>query len=189
VGQRYTVSFGSARGSCAVPSETCIRRRKRAPYAPVLLSLRHVGSGSRHPRDRSASHDGECQLNISITIRRYVSTDAPQVRQLLITVNRLLAPPHLQEAFESYIVRALIEEIDRIEDYYAERAGGFWVATFERRVVGMFGLERIGGDEMELRRMYVEPSVRRDRGCPTTAAVRRTGMYTPRSVSARTEHI
>jgi hypothetical protein len=49
------------------------------------------------------------------------------VRQLLITVNRLLAPPHLQEAFESYIVRALIEEIDRIEDYYAERAGGFWV--------------------------------------------------------------
>ena len=100
-------------------------------------------------------------MNISITIRPYISADAPQVRQLFITVNRLLAPPHLQEAFESYIVRALIEEIDRIEDYYAEMAGGFWVATFERRVVGMFGLERIGSDAMELRRMYIEPSVRR----------------------------
>jgi putative acetyltransferase len=83
------------------------------------------------------------------------------VRQLFITVNRLLAPSHLQEAFESYIVRALTEEIDRIEDYYAERAGGFWVATLERQIVGMFGLERIGDDAMELRRMYVEPTVRR----------------------------
>jgi putative acetyltransferase len=83
------------------------------------------------------------------------------VRQLFIAVNRLLAPPDLQEAFEAYIARALIEEIDRIEDYYTERAGGFWVATLERRVVGMFGLERISDDAMELRRMYVEPHVRR----------------------------
>lgn len=83
------------------------------------------------------------------------------MRRLFITVNQLLAQPHLREAFESYIVRALAEEIDRIEDYYSDRAGGFWVATLERRVVGMFGLERIDGDAMELRRMYVEPNVRR----------------------------
>jgi len=96
-----------------------------------------------------------------VTIRPFAEHDAAQVRQLFITVNRLLSPPDLRDAFEAYIERALREEIDRIPAYYAERDGGFWVATAGDKVVGTFGLERASDDAMELRRMYVDPSGRR----------------------------
>jgi GNAT superfamily N-acetyltransferase len=83
------------------------------------------------------------------------------VRDLFIRVNRLLASPHMREAFEGYIDTSLEEEIDRISDYYGEKRGGFWVAVDGTRVVGMFGLEPSSVDAMELRRMYVGPDVRR----------------------------
>jgi len=76
-------------------------------------------------------------------------------------VNRLLSPPRLREAFEAYIERALREEIDRLPAYYRERDGGFWVAVKGDKLVGTFGLERASDDAMELRRMYVDPSARR----------------------------
>src|SRR5215472_10612747 len=96
-----------------------------------------------------------------VTIRPFVEQDASQVRALFITVNRLLSPPHLHNAFEAYIERALVEEIDRIPAYYGERDGGFWVAVRGDKVVGTFGLERASEEAMELRRMYVDPSARR----------------------------
>ena len=96
-----------------------------------------------------------------VTIRPFNEQDAVQVRNLFITVNRLLSPPELRDAFEAYINRALEEEIDRIPDYYGERDGGFWVAVRGDTVVGTFGLERAADDAMELRRMYVDPSTRR----------------------------
>jgi GNAT superfamily N-acetyltransferase len=96
-----------------------------------------------------------------VTMRPFTERDAAQVRQLFITVNRLLSPPDLGDAFEAYIERALTEEIDRIPAYYGERDGGFWVAVKRDKVVGTFGLERASDDAMELRRMYVDPSARR----------------------------
>jgi putative acetyltransferase len=78
-----------------------------------------------------------------------------------VLVTQLLAPPALRGAFEAYIARSLIEEMDRVAVYYAERSGGFWVAWRGEELVGMFGLEAAGSDAMELRRMYVAPSVRR----------------------------
>lgn len=96
-----------------------------------------------------------------ITIRQFSDRDAVQVRELFITVNRLLSPPHLRDAFEAYIDRALVEEIDRISAYYREHAGSFWVAVKDDKVVGMFGLEGTSDSAMELRRMYVDPSTRR----------------------------
>jgi hypothetical protein len=66
-------------------------------------------------------------LSAEITIRPFTDDDSPQVRALFITVNRLLSPPDLREAFEVYIERALAEEIDRISAYYGQRDGGFWV--------------------------------------------------------------
>ncbi|PIT03224.1 acetyltransferase [Bradyrhizobium nitroreducens] len=96
-----------------------------------------------------------------IQIRTFTPSDAAPVRELFIRVNRLLAPAHLAEAFENYIARSLIEEIDRLADYYASRDGGFWVAVATDRIVGMFGLEAVGADAMELRRMYVAPDARR----------------------------
>jgi hypothetical protein len=58
------------------------------------------------------------------TIRPFAEPDAPQVRDLFIAVNRMLAPTHLRDAFENYIARSLSEEIDRILDYYRDRGGG-----------------------------------------------------------------
>src|SRR6516164_5780782 len=100
-------------------------------------------------------------VDAEVTIRPFAERDAAQVRELFITVNRLLSPPHLRDAFEAYIERALAEEIDRITAYYGERDGGFWVAVRGGNVLGTFGLERASADAMELRRMYVDPSARR----------------------------
>ena len=96
-----------------------------------------------------------------ISVRPFAEQDTAQVRELFITVNRLLSPPDLRDAFEAYINRALEEEIDRILAYYRERDGGFWVAVRGDTVVGTFGLERASADAFELRRMYVDPSARR----------------------------
>ena len=96
-----------------------------------------------------------------VTIRPFAEHDTAQVRALFITVNRLLSPPDLRDAFEAYIERALVEEIDRIPAYYSERDGGFWAAVRGDKVVGTFGLERVSAEAMELRRMYVDPSARR----------------------------
>jgi GNAT superfamily N-acetyltransferase len=100
-------------------------------------------------------------VGTKIIIRPFVQQDAAQVQALFITVNRLLSPPDLRDAFETYIERALVEEIDRIPAYYGERDGGFWVAVRDDKVVGTFGLERASDDAMELRRMYVDPLARR----------------------------
>ncbi len=100
-------------------------------------------------------------MNGAIRIRDFLSDDAVAVRELFIRVNRLLAPPDMKDAFERYIARSLIEEIDRVSDYYGERSGGFWVAVDGQKVVGMFGLEPSGEAAMELRRMYVDPDLRR----------------------------
>ena len=51
--------------------------------------------------------------------------------------------------------------MDRVAAYYADRSGGFWVARQRQTLVGMFGLETVPPDAMELRRMYVAPSTRR----------------------------
>lgn len=97
----------------------------------------------------------------SIIIRSFAEEDAEQVRLLFIRVNRLLAPAHMAEAFEAYIAASLNEEIGRISQYYGRRQGGFWVAVDGETVVGMFGLEPSSPGTMELRRMYVDPDVRR----------------------------
>jgi GNAT superfamily N-acetyltransferase len=94
-------------------------------------------------------------------IRPFAPADAPQVRALFIKVNRALAPPHLQDAFEDYIARSLTAEVDRIADYYAGERFGFWVAEDAGAIVGMFGLEPAGDSALELRRMYVDPTARR----------------------------
>ena len=100
-------------------------------------------------------------MDVEVTIRAFAEQDVAQVRELFIIVNRLLSPPDLRDAIEAYIECALVEEIDRIPAYYGERDGGFWVAVRGDKVVGTFGLERVSDDAMELRRMYVDPSARR----------------------------
>ena len=97
----------------------------------------------------------------SINIRPFENADALRVRALFIKVNRLLAPPHMKQAFEDYIAVSLAEEMDHVGRYYGSKKGGFWVALDGEKVVGMFGLEPSSDDAMELRRMYVDPDYRR----------------------------
>ncbi len=98
----------------------------------------------------------------ALNIRGYADGDAASVRNLFIRVNRLLAPPDMTAAFEEYIAASLAEEIERIPSYYAERRGSFWVAMFDGKLAGMFGLETTPDPQaMELRRMYVDPDMRR----------------------------
>jgi GNAT superfamily N-acetyltransferase len=99
-------------------------------------------------------------MSAQLEIRSFRPADAAQVRDLFIRVNRLLAPPEMKGAFEGYIASSLRDEIDRIEEYYSEREGGFWVAVEGGRIIGMFGLEP-SSSAMELRRMYVDPDARR----------------------------
>jgi ribosomal protein S18 acetylase RimI-like enzyme len=94
------------------------------------------------------------------TIRRYAESDHAAVRALFVAVNRELAPPDLREAFEGYIARSLEEEIDRLSDYYSGKQGAFFVAHEGEAVAGMFGLEGLGMQAAELRRMYVAASFR-----------------------------
>ena len=98
-------------------------------------------------------------------IRPFAKADAPAVRDLFVRVNQQLAPDHMREAFDAYVVRSLRAEIDRIADYYRERDGCFFVAELAASIVGFYGLESAGSDAMELRRMYVDPLERgRDLG-------------------------
>ena len=98
---------------------------------------------------------------VEMKFRDFSPDDAAAVRELFIRVNRLLAPADMKDAFEIYIARSLTEEIGRVADYYSEHKGAFWVAVDGRKIVGMFGLEPSGDEAMELRRMYVDPDLRR----------------------------
>ena len=98
---------------------------------------------------------------MSLSILPFAPEHAVAVRELFVRVNRLLAPAAMKEQFEAYIERSLGEEIDQIDDYYRAHNGGFWVAVVGDSMVGMFGLEQIAPDAMELRRMYVDPDQRR----------------------------
>jgi len=72
-----------------------------------------------------------------------------------------LAPPALGAPFQSYIERAIQEELGKVEEYYFGREGqSFWIAG-EERVLGMVGVEKSADDAGELRRMAVEKAHRR----------------------------
>ena len=95
-------------------------------------------------------------------IHPFEDSDAPAVQDLFVRVNLELAPPQFRDAFEQYIALSLREEIGRIADYYdAAQRRSFWVAADGERLLGNFGLEPSGPAAFELRRMYVEPSLRR----------------------------
>jgi GNAT superfamily N-acetyltransferase len=123
------------------------------PRATCRVRWQAAASATGFPMTIAAGDD--------IEIRGFAPGDAVGVRELFILVNRLLAPPEMKDAFEAYIARSLSEEIDRISDYYREREGGFWVAVDKEKIVGIFGLESSGDGAMELRRMYVDPDLRR----------------------------
>jgi GNAT superfamily N-acetyltransferase len=96
-----------------------------------------------------------------VNIRRYRPSDRGAVIGLFREFMWELAPPELAAEFQSYVERAIHEELGRVEEYYFGREGQcFWVAGKDR-IVGMVGIERQAADAGELRRMAVEKAYRR----------------------------
>ena len=98
----------------------------------------------------------------TLIIRPYRPDDQASVESIFIEWNRHIAGPDNTAAFDTYIRRALDEEILRIPEFYQQVSGsGFWVADLAGTVVGMAGIERLNDDEAEVRRMYVDADYRR----------------------------
>ena len=98
---------------------------------------------------------------MTFEIRRYRESDHAAVRELFIRINRELATADLREAFERYMAVSLRDEIDRLTEYYSERQGTFFVVWDDAKLAGVFGVERLGAEAAELRRMYVDVAYRR----------------------------
>ncbi|MCF8468311.1 MAG: GNAT family N-acetyltransferase [Sneathiella sp.] len=96
-----------------------------------------------------------------LRVRPFRLSDQQNVRALFIRINRHLSRTHIDLPFDAYIKLTLAEEINRLYDYYSARNGGFWIARKKDKLVGMFGLEKINDNDIELRRMYVDPGARR----------------------------
>jgi putative acetyltransferase len=98
----------------------------------------------------------------SLVIRRASAGDGEAIAELFVLVNRELAPPAMAKEFEAYIELSLDQEIRPFLEYYDPALGnGLWVALESGELAGMYGLERVSIDEVELRRMYVAPEHRR----------------------------
>ena len=96
-----------------------------------------------------------------MTIRRYRPSDQGAVIALFREFMWELTPPELGEEFQSYVERAIAEELAKIEEYYFRREDqGFWIAD-ARGVVGMVGIEHQDKESAELRRMAVAKAHRR----------------------------
>lgn len=101
-------------------------------------------------------------MNTDPSIRRAEERDRKDIVDLFVTVNRELAPPGMEKEFETYIDLCLSQEIEPFLRYYDPALGnGLWVVVHEGALAGMYGLERVDIDVVELRRMYVGPDHRR----------------------------
>ena len=96
-----------------------------------------------------------------VTIVPYAERYAADVRRLFIAINRAMAPDILRGAFESYIERSVVEEIEQIEEYYSRAGGMFRLALQGNALRGMYGLEPHDASRIELRRMYVAADFQR----------------------------
>ncbi len=106
--------------------------------------------------------NSEKTANPSIAIRPYREDDRSKVIALFTRINRELSTPETSAAFETYIAHSIDEEIGQIERFYDTAIGNsFWIAERAGQIIGMYGLERLRDGVVELRRMYVDPDIRR----------------------------
>lgn len=110
----------------------------------------------------SAPKDSEVSTGPAIEIRPYREDDRSAVIALFTRINRELSTPETGAAFETYIAHSIDEEIGQIDRFYDTAMGNsFWIAERTGQLIGMFGLERLREGVVELRRMYVDPEIRR----------------------------
>lgn len=102
-------------------------------------------------------------MNNGLTIRPYRSKDETAVIALFERFMQDVTPAGMSDVFRSYTDKAVSNELNKIEQYYAlSRGSGFWVAESPHHgVVAMAGIERSQHNIAELRRMIVMPEFRR----------------------------
>jgi GNAT superfamily N-acetyltransferase len=99
-------------------------------------------------------------VGAKVTIRPFAEHDAAQVRELFILSTDCSAHPTSVTRLRRISSVPWWRKWIASRPYYGEKDGGLWVAAKGDKVVGIFGLERASKEAMELRRMYVDPSVR-----------------------------
>ena len=138
---------------------------RQSKREPTRFSFRRADSAADRPgwRQFYRSSVPKLEMTMEIIIRSFKEADSAHVEELFIQAIKTIAPPPpLREFFDHYVRSALREEIGRVAEYYGERLGAFWVANAGPRIVGMFGLIPVPSTPAaELRRMYVDPDVRR----------------------------
>jgi hypothetical protein len=89
-----------------------------------------------------------------VHLRQWQPSDQEDVEALFSSFVLELAPSGQQSEYETYIEKALRDDLRNISDFYRNRLGiGFWVATIEHCVVGMGGMELLDNKTAEIRRM------------------------------------
>jgi GNAT superfamily N-acetyltransferase len=100
----------------------------------------------------------------SVDFRPYAASDFEAVADLWTRVNRELAPAGMETLFEQYIATTIESELSHLLDIFSPtRRNAFWVveqADGGRRIAGTFGIESHDRDTTELRRMYIDASLR-----------------------------
>ena len=94
-------------------------------------------------------------------IRPYVAAGFGPVAEFWRRINRDLAPADMSERFEHYAESIIEDELAHMEDRFSAAQGsGFWVVVRGHSIVGCFGIERRDQSRCELRRMYLDSSLR-----------------------------
>lgn len=103
------------------------------------------------------SYSGSEMLNI----RTFRNSDTEAVHRLFAGSLMDFAEGY-QEGMRSYVDSSLADDLADIPTHYLAKPGShFWVAEIAGLIKGMVGIQRIGEDEAELRRMSVASENRR----------------------------
>ena len=96
-----------------------------------------------------------------VKIRRYQAQDKDSVIHLFRQFMADLTLSDQSSIFQSYVQRAIDEELNHIDKYYLRRKGNEFLVAEESHVIGMVGIEKHSKSIAELRRMVVDHLSRR----------------------------
>ena len=91
----------------------------------------------------------------------YDETYFAEVSALWSRINRELAPADMREQFEQYIENSINDELAQADKAYPQGEGSaLWIVRQAGTIIGTFGVQRVTGTDVELRRMYIDSQYR-----------------------------
>jgi N-acetylglutamate synthase-like GNAT family acetyltransferase len=91
-------------------------------------------------------------MNDSITLREYSSDYQSQILDLILSIQ--------QDEYNIPISKEDQPDLLNIESVYQSKNGNFWIALYQREVVGTIALIDIGNRQVALRKMFVKKEYR-----------------------------